>query len=87
MADPMPHCLEHHRIADQATPWGMVCPDCKRRLYTAEVEPRRFWLSQPEAYTLDGRPRFVSVIRLGDEQLRTLATPEPAPSPATEPND
>ena len=67
-------CIAHQRTEDQATPWGLVCPDCKRRLYLAPPSGRCFscWESQPVAFALDGRPQFVYTLIWDDFRIRSL---------------
>lgn len=56
------------------SPIGLVCPECKRRLYT---EPptgvmRTFWESQPAAWSLDREPCFVYTLLWDDWRIRSL---------------
>ncbi|MFH1303467.1 MAG: hypothetical protein ABIK07_20580 [Planctomycetota bacterium] len=71
-------CLTHQRVEDQATPFGMVCPDCKCRLYT---NPPRgnlmsFWESQPVAYSLDREPCFAFSLMWENYRIRSIHLPE-----------
>jgi hypothetical protein len=67
-------CLEHQAAEDQMSPVGLVCPECKRRLYLSPPHGplRTFWESQPGAWTLDRRPCFVYSLLWDDYRIRTL---------------
>lgn len=67
-------CLEHQRLEDQMSRVGLVCPECKRRLYLDPPHGRcmSFWESQPAAYTLDGQPCFVFSLMWDDYRIRSL---------------
>ncbi len=67
-------CLEHQRLEDQMSRVGLVCPECKRRLYLEPPSGRcmSFWESQPAAYTRDGRPCFVFTLMWDDYRIRSL---------------
>ena len=67
-------CLEHQAAEDQMSPYGLVCPQCKRRLYThPPVGPlRTFWESQPGAWTVDRQPCFVYSLLWDDFRIRSL---------------
>jgi len=58
----------------QPSPVGLVCPRCKHRLYAKPPlgDRRRFWESQPLAYTLDGKPCFVYSQMWNDYRIRSL---------------
>jgi hypothetical protein len=68
------HCLTHQLPEDQPSPIGLVCPECKQRLY---VDPPvgnclAFWESQPGAYALDGEPCWVFTLVWDDCRIRSL---------------
>jgi len=71
-------CLAHQHVEDQATPFGMVCPQCKRRLYTNPPQGNlmSYWESQPVAYTLKGEPCFAYTLNWGSYLIRSLHLPE-----------
>lgn len=71
-------CLEHQRVENQATPIGMVCPDCKRRLYTNPPQGNlmSFWESQPVAYKLDREPCFAYSLMWENFRIRSIHLPE-----------
>ncbi|MCH9655259.1 MAG: hypothetical protein K0U86_24210 [Planctomycetes bacterium] len=71
-------CLEHQSVEDQATPFGMVCPQCKHRLYTNPPEGNlmSFWESQPVAYSLKREPCFAYTLRWEDFRIRSIHLPE-----------
>lgn len=67
-------CLEHQALEDQMSPVGLVCPECKRRLY---VDPpaglyRTWWESQPAAWSPDREPCFVYTLAWDDFRIRSL---------------
>ncbi|WP_417380477.1 hypothetical protein [Gimesia sp.] len=71
-------CLDHQREEDQATPFGMVCPECKHRLYT---NPPRgnlmsFWESQPVAFSLDHEPCFAYSLMWENYRIRSIHLPD-----------
>jgi hypothetical protein len=68
------HCLTHQRPEDQSSPIGLVCPECKQRLYVAPPEGPclAFWESQPGAYALDGEPCWVFALVWDDFRIRAL---------------
>lgn len=70
-------CLTHQLPEDQMSPIGLVCPHCKERLYTQEPTGRcrSYWESQPMAYSLEGDPCFVYIIKWDDFQIRSLHPP------------
>ena len=74
---PFTRCLLHQLPEDQATPLGLVCVHCKQRLYTRPPQGRCLscWESQPEAYSLDGRPCFVFTLIWDDYRIRSLHPP------------
>lgn len=53
---------------------GLVCPECKRRLYLdpPQGKCRTFWESQPVAYSLDRKPCFVYSLMWDDYRIRSL---------------
>jgi hypothetical protein len=67
-------CLEHQAAEDQMSPCGLVCPECKRRLYTQPPVgmQRTFWESQPAAWTVDREPCFVYSLLWDDCRIRSL---------------
>jgi uncharacterized protein YbaR (Trm112 family) len=67
-------CLTHQEPEDQATPLGLVCPECKQRLYVNPPTGRCFscWESQPPAYSLTGEPLFVYTLIWDDFRIRSL---------------
>ncbi len=67
-------CLEHQADEDQMSPAGLVCPECKRRIYTQPpIGPlRTCWESQPGAYALNGEPCFVYTLIWDDFRIRSL---------------
>ena len=67
-------CLEHQTAEDQMSPVGLVCPECKRRLYTQPPTGllRTCWESQPGAYAADGEPCFVYTLIWDDFRIRSL---------------
>jgi hypothetical protein len=67
-------CLTHQRPEDQMTPLGLVCPDCKQRLYLAPPTGRcqSFWESQPGANALRGEPCWVYTLVWDDFRIRSL---------------
>lgn len=67
-------CLTHQQPEDQATPLGLVCPECKQRLYVDPPAGRCFscWESQPPAYSLTGEPLFVYTLIWDDFRIRSL---------------
>src|SRR5882724_9088166 len=67
-------CLEHQAPEDQMSPAGLVCPECKQRLYTQPpIGPlRTFWESQPGAWTVDREPCFVYSLLWDDYRIRSL---------------
>ncbi|HBL47626.1 hypothetical protein [Gimesia sp.] len=71
-------CLDHQCEEDQATPFGMVCPECKRRLYTRPPRGNlmSFWESQPVAFTLDREPCFAYSLMWEDYRIRSIHLPE-----------
>ncbi len=71
-------CLEHQRVENQATPIGMVCPDCKRRLYTNPPQGNlmSFWESQPVAFSLDREPYFAYSLMWENYRIRSIHLPE-----------
>ncbi|QDV49276.1 hypothetical protein [Gimesia fumaroli] len=71
-------CLEHQCAEDQATPFGMVCPQCKRRLYTNPPQGNlmSFWESQPVAFTLDREPCFAYSLMWEDYRVRSIHLPD-----------
>lgn len=72
--NPYTWCLTHQQPEDQATPLGLVCPECKCRLYVNPPAGRCFscWESQPAAYTLTGEPQFVYTLIWDDFRIRSL---------------
>lgn len=70
-------CLEHQLIEDQATPVGLVCPQCKHRLYTDPPQGNlmSFWESQPVAYQLDREPCFAYSLMWENFRIRSLHLP------------
>jgi len=72
------HCLNHQLPEDQTSMIGLVCPQCKHRLYTNPPvsEMRGFWESQPVAYSLDGRPCFVYSLMWENFRIRSLHAAE-----------
>lgn len=68
------HCLTHQLPEDQTSPLGLVCPQCKARLYVRPPagRPMTYWESQPAAYTLDRDPCFVYTLRWDDFVIRSL---------------
>lgn len=71
-------CLAHQLAEDQTSPIGLVCRQCKRRLYTQPPAGvcRSFWESQPAAYTLEREPCFVYSLMWDDYRIRSLHPPE-----------
>ena len=71
-------CLKHQLAEDQASRVGLVCPECKRRLYLDPPAGRcmSFWESQPAAYGLDGRPCFVFTLMWKTFRIRSLHPPD-----------
>lgn len=71
-------CLEHQHAEDQATPFGMVCPSCKRRLYTNPPQGNlmSFWESQPVAFSLDREPCFVYSLIWENYRIRSVHLPD-----------
>jgi len=71
-------CWSHQLPEDRASPVGLVCPECKQRLYLQPPSGRcrSFWESQPVAYGLDGRPCFVYTLVWDDFQIRSVHPPE-----------
>lgn len=71
-------CLEHQRVENQATPFGMVCPDCKRRLYTNPPQGNlmSFWESQPVAFSLDREPCFAYSLMWENYRIRSIHLPD-----------
>lgn len=71
-------CLEHQRVEDQATPVGMVCPQCKHRLYTNPPAGNlmSFWESQPVAYSLKGEPCFPYSLTWENFRIRSIHLPQ-----------
>ena len=71
-------CLEHQRIEDQATPLGMVCSQCKHRLYTNPPVGNlmSYWESQPVAYTLKHEPCFAYSLHWEGFRIRSIHLPE-----------
>jgi hypothetical protein len=71
-------CLEHQHIEDQATPVGMVCPQCKHRLYTNPPEGNlmSYWESQPVAYTLKREPCFAYTLNWEGFRIRSIQLPQ-----------
>lgn len=71
-------CLEHQAAEDQMSPVGLVCPECKHRLYTQPPKGRlaTFWESQPGAWTVDRRPCFVYSLLWDDYRIRSLHAAE-----------
>jgi hypothetical protein len=67
-------CLEHQADEDQMSPVGLVCPECKRRLYTRPPQGtlRTFWESQPGAWTTSREPCFVYSLLWDDFRIRSL---------------
>src|SRR5262249_17368784 len=67
-------CLDHQAAEDQMSPAGLVCPECKRRLYTQPPQGplRTFWESQPEAWTPSRKPCFVYSRLCDDCRVRSL---------------
>lgn len=79
-------CLTHQLPEESASPVGLVCPECKQRLY---LEPpagrcRSFWESQPAAYALDGRPCFVYTLVWDDFRIRSLHRAESQSDPRSQ---
>lgn len=76
-------CLTHQRAEDQATPLGLVCPECKRRLYLAPPSGscRAYWEGQPGARTLAGDPCWVYTLQWDDFRIRTLHASEAETDP------
>ncbi|QDU43420.1 hypothetical protein Mal52_18940 [Symmachiella dynata] len=72
------HCLTHQRPEDQTSMLGLVCVECKHRLYAAPPSGNRrsFWESQPAAYSLDRRPCFVYTLMWDDFRIRSLHAAE-----------
>lgn len=56
------------------SPVGLVCPDCKRRLYTQPPAGRlrTCWESQPGAWSLHREPCFVYTLMWDDWRIRSL---------------
>lgn len=67
-------CLSHQQPEDQVTPLGLVCPECKQRLYVNPPTGRCFscWESQPPAYSLTGEPLFAYTLIWDDFRIRSL---------------
>lgn len=67
-------CLEHQADEDQMSPVGLVCPECKQRLYTRPPagRMRTCWESQPAAWSLDREPCFVYTLLWDDWRIRSL---------------
>jgi hypothetical protein len=67
-------CLEHQAAEDQMSSVGLVCPECKQRLYTQPPTGplRTFWESQPGACAPDGEPCFVYSLMWIDYRIRSL---------------
>ncbi|WP_144995026.1 hypothetical protein [Polystyrenella longa] len=72
-------CLIHQQPETQASPFGKVCPNCKRKLYTGQLgtPSTRYWDSQPGAYRLSGEPCFIYNIIWDNFQIRSLQFAEP----------
>jgi len=72
------HCLTHQRPEDQTSMIGLVCVECKHRLYAVPPSGNRrgIWESQPAAYTLDRRPCFVYTLMWDDFRIRSLHAAE-----------
>lgn len=71
-------CLTHQMCEDQMSPVGLVCPQCKQRLY---MDPprgrcRSFWESQPGAYSPEGQPCFIYSLMWDNFRIRSLHSPE-----------
>jgi len=68
------HCLDHQLPETEASPVGLICPHCKRDLYTRTPEGplRAFWEEQPGAYSLDGKPCWVYRLDWRDYSIRSL---------------
>ncbi|MEZ6048573.1 MAG: hypothetical protein R3C11_23960 [Planctomycetaceae bacterium] len=80
-------CLVHQLPETQASRYGKVCPKCKQKIYTGQLEGmvRRFWDSQPGAYLMNGEPCFVYNLIWDNFQIRSLQFFEPA-SPICQPS-
>jgi hypothetical protein len=67
-------CLLHQLPEDQMSFVGLVCPCCKRRLYTDPPRGRclSFWESQPAASSAEGDPCFVYTLMWDDFRIRSL---------------
>jgi len=76
-------CLTHQLDEDQMSPVGLVCPQCKQRLYTEPPRGRclTFWESQPAAYSAEGEPCFVYTLRWDDFRIRSLHPPDSQDDP------
>ena len=73
-------CLTHQLPEEQTSPIGLVCPQCKHRLYTRPPQGRcrNFWESQPAAYGLDGVQSLIELLQteLGND-MTMLGTVTP----------
>lgn len=58
--------------------YGLVCPECKQRLYTQPPTGplRTFWESQPGACAPDGEPCFIYSLMWSDYRIRSLHAAE-----------
>ncbi len=65
------------------SPVGLVCPQCKQKLYTDPPRGRclSFWESQPAAYSAEGEPCFVYTLVWDDFRIRSLHAPESQDDP------
>lgn len=56
------------------SPAGLVCPECKRRLYTRPPAGvlRTFWESQPGGWTISREPCFVYSLLWDDFRIRSI---------------
>ncbi|MFN0199724.1 MAG: hypothetical protein ACKVT0_23465 [Planctomycetaceae bacterium] len=72
------YCLTHFLPEDQTSTVGLVCPLCKRRLYTQPPRGkcRSFWESQPAAYSPHREPCFVYTLMWDDFRIRSLHPPD-----------
>ena len=79
-------CLTHQLPEEQTSPVGLICSQCKHRLYTRPPQGRcrNFWESQPAAYGLDGKPCFVYTLWWDDFRIRSLHPPESHVDPRAE---